>query len=288
MAFLCPRKVKNILLPKTYQLGLTQENELDQSIDSNRTVRGDQAERNDRSLMDLMQELDCNVALPARMRKHSEEGVKFFEKTTTEMYKKRDNIVIEKEVTVETKLIKDNLQNKNTSIWKKNTAATENKSQDGMIKGGKIRVFKEEDDSIFLDMNKKLDLDDSVIGKKPMSVFNGNSQQVAYRSPKKRSKVILSSEWMKAMRKAPGRVDPKWDNYELYKNKKLKKESSTPPSSIENKLQILKMILDLKNGNFIKEVDNKALVSVGSVSLTVVVLQLIFSRKYEIFFFNSI
>jgi len=105
-----------------------------------------------------------------------------------------------------------------------------------------------------------------------------------FKDPQKSSKtkIIISGDLIKEMKDAPGRVDPLWDGLEVYRKGKTSMDSPTLKLPTNKKLEILNLIMNLRDGKFISEVENKTLYSIGGISLAAVALQLIMSRKYSV------
>jgi hypothetical protein len=78
---------------------------------------------------------------------------------------------------------------------------------------------------------------------------------------RKKGKVLMSSTILRNIQQMPGRLDARWDNMQEYEKRKklggIKKSDST------DKLNILKLVMDLKSLHFMKKIDGGAVAKVG-------------------------
>jgi len=93
----------------------------------------------------------------------------------------------------------------------------------------------------------------------------------------KKSKVILSSHMLKNLKNMPGRIDPSWDNMQEYERRQ--RVSNIPRSQSSDKLNVLKLLLDLKRLDFLRKVSKKTAIKISGVSAAALVAQLIFFKR---------
>lgn len=93
----------------------------------------------------------------------------------------------------------------------------------------------------------------------------------------KKSKVLLSSHILRNLQNMPGRLDPAWDNMKEYERMKNSKPISRSQSN--NKLNILSLIMNLKQFDILKKVDKGTAYKVSGVSAALILAQLFFFKK---------
>lgn len=93
----------------------------------------------------------------------------------------------------------------------------------------------------------------------------------------KKSKVLLSSHMLRNLKNMPGRLDPAWDNMKEYERMKNMKPISRSPS--HNKLNVLSLIMNLKQFDVMKKVSKGTAYKISGASAALILAQLFFFKK---------
>lgn len=228
LAFLLPKKVAKFLLPKNYEFSKRQGlKEPIEQLESTRSIEGSSFYDKEDSIADLMQDLNINIPIKPVLANN---GRVSFEKkimfrssrninSSLPRYKKLNGIEnIKRKISLFDPVgaIKPEPENK---------AASENCSQIGSggcdIKNQKLETSSLKGCEV---ENLKEDEEESPeilsLGPKKVSNISKMSSLSQFGMDKRRTRVIISSRWKDAMKLMPGRIDHKWDNFEVYNKKK--------------------------------------------------------------------
>lgn len=140
-----------------------------------------------------------------------------------------------------------------------------------------IRDFKEKDESFKEEKVEKI----SSLKKWPSS-----NPKFKMNKKKNATKVIIDSQMLDELKDGPGRVDPTWDNMAVYLKKKEKDNKTivqnyqgSPQRTTDDKLKLLRFLMELRGGEWVKRVNGKYVGGVGLVGLGFVIYRLIVSRR---------
>ena len=93
----------------------------------------------------------------------------------------------------------------------------------------------------------------------------------------KRSKILMSSKMLKNLKTMPGRIDPSWDNIKEYERRR--NLGTIPKSQSSDKLNLLKLLIDLKKFDFLKKANKSTILKVSGGSALFLLIQIVLFRK---------
>ena len=92
-----------------------------------------------------------------------------------------------------------------------------------------------------------------------------------------KKRVLMSSHMLKNLKSMPGRIDPSWDNIHEYKRRR--NLGTIPRSQSNDKLNLLKLLIDLKRFDFLQKANKATVIKATAASAAFLLLQLVLFRK---------